>query len=50
MMKFVAYSMTNDSSMFYLGTWYANDYADAQKIIVVESGVPLNNLKIYGRI
>lgn len=50
-MKFTAYKIVSFmGQMEYLGTWYANSYDAAMNIIVNETGLSIDSLKILGRV
>jgi len=50
-MKFTAYKIVSFMGrMEYLGTWYAKSYDAAMSMIVNETGVGIDSLKIVGRI
>jgi hypothetical protein len=50
-MKFTAYKIVSFMGrMEYLGTWYAKSYDAAMNMIVNETGVDIDSLRVIGRI
>jgi hypothetical protein len=49
-MKFYAYSVSDFGKMEYVGTWFADCYAAAVRMISSETGLNISNLKIVGKV
>jgi hypothetical protein len=49
-MKFFVYSINDFGKMEYVGTWFAECYANALQAIVRDTGLNLNNLKVFGHV
>jgi len=50
MMKFRVFSVSWIGDLSYVGTWYANSYDAVASMVFAETGMSVDNLKIYGHI